>query len=169
MIKEKSIFRIFEISLILKAINAVIEIVGGFVVLLVSKAFLITYFLNLLQGELSDDPRDFIANFIVNSATAYSIGSQYFLALYLLIHGFIKIFLVICLLKRKLWAYPTAIAVFSLFTAYEIYKINISYSLWLLVLIILDIVVILLTIHEYRFKRKAIKNYRQNFEEIMKD
>src|ERR1700675_1964985 len=95
VIKEKNIFRLFEVTLILKAINAVVEIVGGFIILFVSKAFLITYVLNLLRGELTDNPKDFISNFIVNSAAAYSVGSQYFFALYLLIHGFIKIFLVI--------------------------------------------------------------------------
>ncbi len=169
MIREKSIFRIFEISLILKAINAAIEIAGGFVVLFVNKVFLITYVLNLLQGELTDDPRDFIANFIVNSAAAYSIGSQYFFAVYLLIHGFIKIFLVISLFKKKLWAYPTAIAVFSLFTVYELYRLNITYSLWLLGLIILDLIIILLTIHEYKVKTAAIKGYKQNFESVIED
>ncbi len=76
--KEKSISRIFKISLILKAINAITEIVGGLIVLLVSRAFLITYVLNLLQGELTEDPKDVIANFIVKTAAIYSVNSQYF-------------------------------------------------------------------------------------------
>ena len=155
--KEKNIFKIFEAALILKAINASIEIIGGLIVLFVNKAFLITTILNLLQGELTDDPHDFVANFIVNSAVTLSVSSTYFFAVYLLIHGFVKIFLVICLLKRKLWAYPLAIIAFSLFVIYELYRLNTVHSLWLLILIILDFLIIILTIHEYKIQKKLRK------------
>lgn len=154
VIKEKDIFKIFRIGIFLKGIGTIIEISGGFIVLLVSKTYLITFVLNLLQSELSDDPKDFVANFIVNSASAYSVSSQYFFGFYLLIHGFIKIILVIALLKNKLWAYPVSIGVFSLFTFYEVYRFYFSHSPWILAASVFDIIIVLLAIHEYRVRKK---------------
>ncbi len=154
VIKEKSIFKIFRIGIFLKGISTIVEISGGLIILLVSKVYLITFVLNLLQSELSDDPKDFVANFIVNSAAAYYVSSQYFFGFYLLVHGLIKIVLIIALLKNKLWAYPAAITVFSLFILYELYRFYFTHSPWILAIIIFDVIVILLAIHEYRVRKK---------------
>ena len=48
------------------------------------------------------------------------------------------------LLCRRLWAYPTAIAVFAAFGVYQVYQYTFSH------LTVLDAVVITLTTREYR-------------------
>jgi uncharacterized membrane protein len=152
---ELYLHRIFDIGIVLKAIHAVIEIVGGVIVLLISEKFIAKTVLYLTQSELSDDPRDFFSNYLIRTAEGFSFNSQHFIAFYLLSHGIIKGILVICLLKEKLWAYPLAMGVFSLFGVYQMIEFVHTHSIWLLVLTVWDVAIIYLTVHEYRYMKKT--------------
>jgi len=154
--KEKDIFYLFEAGVILKGIHAIIEIVGGFFVLLISHNFIIQTVLRITGGELSEDPNDFISNYLIHTAQNFSINSKYFLAFYLLSHGIIKAVLVIALLKKKLWAYPTAIVVFGLFMVYQIIRYVYTHSIWLIIFTVFDALVIFLVYHEYRIQKIKI-------------
>jgi len=161
LIKEKEYLNLFKISIFLKGINAVAEMVGGILVWFISKAFLVTFILNLFQNELSDDPKDYVANFIVNSAASLSVSSQYFLGAYLFLHGIIKIFLIINLFRKKIWAYPVSIVIFSLFIFYELYRLYFSHSVWILGLTLFDMLIVLLAMHEYGVLKKKLKNHKK--------
>ncbi len=153
LFEEKNIHLVFELSLIAKAVIALFEIIGGVLIYFISQQFLLNLVLALTQHELLQDPRDFIANYLLHSAQNFSISSQHFAALFLLSHGVIKMFLIVGLLRKKLWYYPTAIVVFGLFIAYQLYRFSFTHSPWLLLITILDIAVIWLTWHEYRYLR----------------
>lgn len=157
MIKEKGFLNIFKISLLLKGLTAIAETAGGIFVWFTSKVLLVTSFLNIFQSFLSDNPKDYISIFIVNSAEKLAVGSQYFFGSYLFLHGIVKIFLVVCLYKKKIWAYPTSIIIFTLLIFYEIYTLYLNHSFWTLSFILLDILVVLLTVHEYGILKKNIK------------
>ena len=77
----------------------------------------------LTQGELSEDPHDFIATHLLHTANGLTGDAVLFGAIYLLIHGLVKIVLVVALLLNKLWAYPWMIAVLLLFIGYQLYRI----------------------------------------------
>lgn len=157
-LREKNNFhQLFIVSIILKGINAVMEIVGGAIVFIVSQEFIVKIVLFLTQEELSEDPSDKIANYLINSADHFSLSSQHFIAFYLLSHGLIKLGLVVGLLKSKLWSYPASIIVFSLFIFYQIIRYYHTHSLWLLVLTIFDLVVIWLVWHEYNYLKRKNK------------
>lgn len=160
IIKEKEYLGLFRTTLYLKSVGAISDILSGIFVWFVSKAFLITFFLNFFHNELSDNPKDLIASFIVNVAASFSVSSQYFLGAYLFFHGVIKLFLVINLFRRKIWAYPVSIVVFSLLIIYQFYEYNFTKSLWLLAFTLLDVLVVLLTIHEYGVLKKKIRKNR---------
>jgi uncharacterized membrane protein len=70
-------------------------------------------------------------------------------------HGVVKVGLVVGLLRRHLWAYPTAMVAFAVFLAYQIYRYLHTGSVWLLVLSILDVLVICLTAAEYKRLRRS--------------
>ena len=155
---ETYIHRIFDVSLILKGILAFIEMIGGIIVLFINQQFIINTVLSITQDELSDDPNDLFSNYLVHSAQGFSASSQHFIAFYLLSHGIIKTFLVVNLFKEKIWAYPLAITVFALFGIYQIYEFTRTGSTWLLLLTVLDIFIIILTWHEYKYiERTGIK------------
>ena len=150
---EKNIHLVFEVSLILKGILALFEIIGGILVYFVSQHFLLHVVLAITQDELAEDPKDFIAHYLIQSAQSFSVSSQHFAAFFLFSHGAIKMFLIVGLLQKKLWFYPAAIVVFGLFIVYQLYRFSYTHSAWLLVITLLDIVVIWLTRHEWKYLR----------------
>ncbi|MDE2188362.1 MAG: DUF2127 domain-containing protein [Patescibacteria group bacterium] len=154
---EKNIHRIFDVSLFIKGALALLEIIGGFLAYFVSQQALLDLAIFATRGELSEDPRDIVANYIVNSVQGLSIGTEHFIAWYLLGHGIVKLWLIIGLLSKKLWYYPVSIAVFGLFVLYQLYQFSLTNSAWLIVVTVLDIIVIWLTIHEYRYLKSLKK------------
>ena len=153
-IKEKSVHEIFIISLVLKGIGSVLEILGGVLFIFTGK---ITDFLtNLAQTELLEDPNDFISTQIQHWVPYFNGHLQTFGAMYLLSHGIVKTFLVIGLLRNKLWAYPASITVLCLFIVYQLYRLTFGYSLFLIWLTIFDIFLIFLTWHEYKLVSKHL-------------
>ncbi len=154
LFEEKNVHALFELSLILKGILALFEIAGGILAYFISQQFLLNLVFVITQGELTEDPQDALANFLLHSTQGFSLSAQHFVALYLFGHGLIKLFLIIGLLREKLWYYPTALIVFGLFIVYQLYRWSFTHSLWLLFITVLDAVVIWLTWHEYRYMRK---------------
>jgi uncharacterized membrane protein len=152
--EEKDIHLVFEVSLWFKAAFALSEIIGGIVVYFISQQFLLTVVSLVTQNELMEDPKDFLSHYLIHSAQAFSISSQHFAAFFLFSHGVIKLFLIIGLLREKLWYYPTALVVFALFIVYQLYRFSFMHSLWLLLITLIDILVIWLTWHEWRYLRK---------------
>lgn len=149
------VHRIFAIGVIGKAIDGVLEVVGGVALLLVGHDRIGSWMRLLTQHELSEDPHDVIAGFLVRSLQHLSTDTKVFAAMFLLWHGIVKIGLVLGLLRRRLWAYPTAIGAFGLFLGYQLYRYGQTRSLWLLVLSVLDVFVIVITWLEYRRMRRT--------------
>jgi uncharacterized membrane protein len=134
----------------LKGLDALAEIVSGLALLIIKPEFFLRLISALTQDELEEDSRDFVANQLANLASHISIGAQHFAAFYLLVHGVVKIVLVVALLKDKLWAYPWAIGVFGAFIVYQLYRFTYTHSLGLIALSVFDVIVIWLIWLEYR-------------------
>ncbi len=154
-LRQQNLHLIFTISLILKGAFALFEALGGVLAYFVSQLSLLNFVNTITGGELAEDPQDIIANFLRQSAQLLSVSSQRFIAFYLLSHGVIKLLLIIGLLSRKLWCYPSAIFVFGVFIVYQLYRFSYTHSTWLLLITILDAVVIWLTWHEWKFLRRT--------------
>jgi uncharacterized membrane protein len=150
-VSERTLHLTFVVALWAKAALAASEIVGGVAAWLVSKQFLLREVVAVTRGELAEDPHDAVANYLLHSAQHLSVGAKTFAAIYLLAHGVIKLWLVIGLLRERLWYYPIAIAVFVGFIAYQVYRYALHHSALLLVITALDVVVIALTWHEWRY------------------
>lgn len=155
---EKRIHLIFEISLFLKGAFAFLEIVGGFLAYFIPKQFVLGLVAELTQRELAEDPRDLVAHYFLHAAQNLSVGTQHFAAVYLVSHGVIKLWLIVGLLRERLWYYPTALIIFGLFIAYQLYRFSFTHSPFLLFITVVDIVVIILTWHEYGYlKRQRLR------------
>ncbi len=158
---EHRIHLIFEVSLFLKGAFAFFEIIGGVLTYVIPQAFIIGLVSTLTQRELAEDPRDLVANYLLHAAQHLSVGSQRFAAIYLLSHGAIKLWLILGLLREKLWYYPTAMVVFGLFIVYQLYRFSFTHSAFLLLITALDVVVIALTWHEYRYLHRHLQQHGQ--------
>lgn len=154
---EHFVHLVFQVSLWIKALFALIEIGGGLVAFFVSREWLIEMANVITQGELVEDPHDLIANYLLKTVHDLSLSTQHFTAYYLLSHGILKLWLIAGLLRERLWYYPTALVVFSLFIVYQLYRFDHTHSLWLLLLTGVDLIVIALTWHEYRYLKFTIR------------
>jgi len=154
IVQEKNIRGLFVISLILKGIGSVLEILGGIVFLFTGTLSGIVAF--LVRRELVEDPSDRVANWLTHILPFFSAHAHLFGATYLLIHGVIKVFLVVSLLRNKIWAYPATLAALSIFIIYQLYRLAHGYSLFLIVLTFLDILLAILTWHEYKLVKKIM-------------
>ena len=146
----------FRIGVILKGLNGLLELISGILLLVLPPSAIQRFVVGLTHNELSRDPNDFIATHLRAAAEHLSVGGKTFAAIYLLSHGVIKGVLVYALLRDELWAFPSAIAVFTGFGVYQMYRYVVQPSGWLIALTVLDVIVILLTWAEWR----RVKNTR---------
>jgi uncharacterized membrane protein len=155
---EKNIHIAFEISLAFKGVFALAEISASIFTYFVTKPFLLDLVRAVTQAELTEDPRDFVANYLFHTAQGLSISNQHFTAFYLLGHGVIKLWLIIGLWQKRPGYYPAALAVFSLFILYQMYQYVLTHSLLLLLITATDVIVIGLTWFEYRHLSRILPN-----------
>ena len=145
----------FQVGILLKGFDGMLELAGGTLLLFLSPGQINQAAALLTEHELSRDPNDFIANHLLSAAQGFSGEAKAFAVLFLLSHGVLKVGLVWALFKSQLWAYPTAMGVFSLFGVYQIYRYCLSPSLLMVVLTVLDALVIWLTWTEWRRLREG--------------
>jgi uncharacterized membrane protein len=153
---EHRIHQIFTISVLLKGAHALIECIGGLALALISTSAITELVNALTQEELIEDPNDFVAAQLLTLAQNFTVSTQYFYAFYLLSHGVIKVFLVIGLLRNKLWAYPVSLVVLGLFIVYQLYRFSYTHGFGLIVLTVFDVFVMGLIWHEYRLVRRHL-------------
>ena len=153
---ERRIHQIFEVSVLLKGAHALIECIGGLVLAFVSTSAITSLVNALTQEELIEDPNDFVGTHLLSLAQNFIVSAQHFYAFYLLSHGIIKVFLVIGLLRNKLWAYPVSFVVLGLFIVYQLYRFSYTHGFGLIVLTVFDVIVIGLIWHEYRLVRRHL-------------
>jgi uncharacterized membrane protein len=147
----------FEIGIFFKGLDGVAEVVGAVLLLVVPPRAISHALVMVTQHELSEDPHDFIATHLLRMFEQFSASAQFFAAVYLLVHGVIKLFLVWALLRGKHWAYPAAIVIFTAFGVYQMYRYYLSHSFGMIALTVLDAIVIALTWFEYRRIRTLAK------------
>lgn len=127
------------------------EIIGSLFLFFISPEKISRIVVYLTQHELAQDSKDVLATHLLNTVQHFSTYTKLFQALYLLVHGLVKIFLEWGLLKNKLWAYPTSIAFLVAFIGYQMYRYTDTHAISLIMLTIFDLFIIVLTRHEYRY------------------
>ncbi len=141
---------LFRLAVWLKGLDGLGELLAGLGLLFIGPAMLRGWVHALTLGEISEDPHDFVATHLRQAAEALSANGEMFIAVYLLIHGLIKIGLVAALLRHRISAYPVAIVLLSAFLAFQLWRYLAGGSVLLLALSLFDILVIALIWREWR-------------------
>jgi uncharacterized membrane protein len=144
----------FEVSIILKGLDGLLELAGGLLLLAVSPATINHLIARFTQHELDEDPNDVIATRLLHFGNGLTGSAVRFAAAYLLVHGIVKVFLVTALLRNKLWAYPWLIFTLVVFIGYQLYRIALVPTGWLIALTIFDAFVVWLTWREWQKQRR---------------
>ena len=157
--QEKRIHQIFAVSVSLKGLHALFEVVAGIALYLVSTQKIVGSISDWSNRQIALERHDWIATHLLRFAESFSVEKHHFYAFYLLSHGLVKGVLVIGLLKEKLWAYPASFVVFGAFIAYQLYRYSFTHDFSLILLSIFDLFVIALAVHEYRLLRKHLPTH----------
>jgi uncharacterized membrane protein len=147
---EKDILWLFDLALIVKAIDGALEVLAALLVLFVPPALVIRLAEFATGGELSQDPGDFIATSIRNTAHSFAVHTHYLFAIYLTLHGLIKVLLVIGIFTKKRIAYPLFMVALIIFGLYEAYRGFVLHELLLQAFAVFDLSLLILTSYEYR-------------------
>lgn len=150
---DRQIHRMFEIGVWLKGTHALIECGSGLLLAFVSNAAILHIVGIATQHELIGGPKDAITLLLLRWANGLSVATQHFYAFYLLSHGLVKVFLVVGLLRGKLWSYPASLMVLGLFIAYQLYRFSYTSGVGLIILSVFDLVVMMLIWREYALVR----------------
>lgn len=143
----------FNITLILKGLDGLLELVGGLLLLVFSPASINALAQRITQHELTQDPQDFWAHHLLH-LTGNLHKTQVFGALYLLVHGAVKLLVVVGLFRRERWAYPVAFVFLGGFVVYQLYRMTYAPTAGLALLTAFDLFIIWLTWREYRRHRR---------------
>jgi uncharacterized membrane protein len=143
----------FEVGIVAKGLDGILELVGGLLLLLVTPATINHVVINITQHELLEDPDDLIATHLLRLSSGLTGSAVHFAAAYLLLHGIVKVALVLALLRTKLWAYPWMIGFLVVFIVYQLYRIALAPAAWLITLTVFDAAIAWLTWREWQKQR----------------
>jgi uncharacterized membrane protein len=150
---------LFKATVILKGLIALGEVAFGVLLIFVSYNTLRRAGVALLGGELSEVPTDLVWQYAIKGFHGFTATPQSVWVFIFLSHGIVKLALIWGLLRDKLWAYPWAAGVFTVFIIYQLYQLALTPSIVLWLITILDVIVVLLVLHEYRYhlRRRKVK------------
>jgi uncharacterized membrane protein len=142
--------KFYEIGILIKGIDGLIELVAGGLLLVVTPTAIGRLTALVTRGELAEDPHDFVATHLAHAGMQLAHGRHIFAAVFLLVHGAVKVGLVTCLLLNKLWAYPVGIVVLGLLLLYQVYQLMVHPTVGMALLSILDAVIVWLIWREWQ-------------------
>jgi uncharacterized membrane protein len=155
--REEILRGLFRASLWLKGAHSLVELVVGFLLHILPNEAFTAMVRRLTWAELMEDPGDLVANALRHAAEGFGAGAQSFAAWYLFSHGAIKLALVAAVLADRPWAYPAFIAAMAAFILYQLHLMALDMSVPLVAITALDIAVLALAVHEYRFMRREVR------------
>lgn len=150
---------LFLIGVTLKGLDGAGELLLGLPLLFFSHAQLTSLAGSVTAEELTEDPHDLVANLLLRSAAHTTHGTLLFVALYLVVHGVVKLAIVLALIWGKERVYPWAIGALGLFVVFQVVELVLHPSVSVALLTVLDVVIIGLTWREWRRHRSLRETF----------
>ncbi|MGO1770143.1 MAG: DUF2127 domain-containing protein [Microbacterium sp.] len=143
-------------SIVLKGVFGSLQIVGGIFLFFVTPAQIRSWTV-WIGSVLFADPTPQVSplrDWFLHLADHLNVHATVFAAVYLLIHGAIKVSLVWALWREAPWAYPWMLVALAGFIAYQCYEMVVDFSWLMLALTVFDLFVVVLTIREWQLHRR---------------
>ena len=106
--QEKRIHQIFQVTVALKGLHGLVEVVGGVALALFSTDAILRLLYHLDKHQVV--------------TRHFNTGEHHYYVWFFLSHGALNLALAIALLMEKLWAYPAAVAILALFIAMQMFR-----------------------------------------------
>lgn len=151
--RERWFDLVFLVGFAFKAIDGFIELVVGIPLLFLRPAQVETAVRLVTAGELQEDPDDLLAHLIRHGVATLSADATLFAAAYLIVHGLVKLGIVAAIFRGSRRLYPWAIAALGGFVIWQGYEFVLHPSVGLALLTLFDLVIVALTVREWRHHR----------------
>lgn len=147
--------RMFRAGIVLKGCNGIWEAATGILALTLSRHALEQSFQMFARHELLEDPNDKLIGFAMRMLRPVEGSAMNFVAIYILAHGVLNLFLAVQLYRKQHWAYRAAVAVMAIFIGYQCYRIALYHSPILLMITVFDVWFAAMTWREYQVHEKV--------------
>jgi uncharacterized membrane protein len=151
--RERWFDLVFLVGFGCKAIDGLVELVIGLPLLVLRPAQVDAVARLATATELREDPTDLLAHLIRHSVTNLSAETSVIAAVYLIVHGLVKLGIVAAILRGSRRLYPWAIAALGAFVIWQASEFVQHPSVGLALLTLFDVVIVALTIREWRHHR----------------
>ncbi|MER5391052.1 DUF2127 domain-containing protein [Saccharopolyspora sp. NPDC002686] len=141
--------KLFLVAILIKGLDGAVQLIGGIVLIFVQPETLTRLAHAVVTRDLVGPPAGPLAGHFEEAIQHFANGNRTFVIAYLVLHGVIKLGLVIALIRKVLPMYPVAAAALGLFVLFEILRAVQTRSIVLPLLAALDVAIIVLVIKEY--------------------
>ena len=146
---------LFQLGMVVKGLDGILEVAGGVLLAVLGPAGVGRTVTFLTQHELSEDPGDRLARWVVEHFGHLAAGTVLFASAYLLVHGAVKVVLAAGLIRGRLGVFPWGLGFLGTFILYQAYRLTVRPSVGLAALTVLDLVIVALVWREYEALRKT--------------
>ncbi|MBA8988896.1 putative membrane protein [Curtobacterium pusillum] len=144
---------VFLLGIALKGLDGAVELLLGLPLLVLRPAQVLGIARALTAGELREDPHDLLAHVLLHGAASLSADATVVAAVYLVVHGAVKLGILAALFRGTARVYPWAIVALSGFLVWQGYQLATGPTVGIAALTVFDAVVIALTWREWRRHR----------------
>lgn len=142
--------RLFWVAIGIKGLDGGLQLLAGVLLLFIRPSTVTGLAHLVLTRDLLGNPSGTLAIHFEAATEHFAEGSTRLFAItYLLLHGAIKLALVIALLRKVMPAYPIAAVVLSAFVVYELFRATRTHSIALPIFAAMDILIIVFVVREY--------------------
>jgi uncharacterized membrane protein len=158
--RQRIIDSAFLLGVASKAIDGFAELVVALPLLVLRPGQISALAQAATAHELAQDPDDLLANLVMHGAAGLTASGSVLAAVYLLVHGVVKLGIVVALFRGSRRVYPWAIAAIGAFLVLQVVQLVLTPSVGIGVLTVLDAIVLWLTWREWRHGRTLHEVWR---------
>ena len=140
----------YLVTLSVKAFDGAVEVLSGLFIFLTGPARIYRWIVRVTAPELYDGSHVAAVHAIRRGAEHLATSGAHFVEFYLLVHGLLKLALVLVLLRGGgRWIFPVGVLILTGFIAYMSWRLHQQWSDWLLGFALFDVLTLLLVINEW--------------------
>jgi uncharacterized membrane protein len=139
------------VTIFVKGFDGALETLLGLVIAVFGPDRLYAFIIHVTAPELYDNPNSRALRLIRLGADHLASGPGHFIITYLLIHGVLKLWIAVTLLRGGgRWIFPLASLILVAFIVFMSYRLSEQWSNWLLGFAIFDACTLALVLNEWR-------------------
>ena len=152
--KDKRAHQLFLAGILLKGFFAVLEVICGVSLFFITMGTIQHLIDAMSLSALFENPNDFFAASLMDFMHHFTASSKIFLGFYFLVHGAVKLAVVLGLLSGRLWAFPVGLVAMTLFVVYQLHRYTNTHAAALIVISVFDLLIMALILREYQAAKR---------------